>query len=127
MPRAPIPRATDEAKQQGQRSKYAQKDDTDVAGSAYSRYDGGIEPDQVTEDITTEKFEEDKIRHQRTYVHSVQSRERKLKNRRGSIAKMRETTTKTNKQGTHFTTLNSEGTTLHDMDQQWWTLPESST
>ena len=41
-------KATEEAKQNRRRSKYARKGDTAAARSAYSRHDGGIQPDQVS-------------------------------------------------------------------------------
>ena len=44
-------KATEEAKERRQKSKYAKTDDTTAARRAYSRHDDGITPDQVTEDI----------------------------------------------------------------------------
>ena len=112
-------KATDKAKQQRRRSKYARKDDTAVARSAYNRHDGGIEPDQVTEDVTPEELAEEKARYYRTYVAvsqvqikeieeqtrdqadsdywRLERRKRITASQVGGIAKMRETTKKANK------------------------------
>jgi hypothetical protein len=51
-------KATEKAKENRRKSKYARLDDTHAARMAYSRHDGGITPDQVTEDISPESLEE---------------------------------------------------------------------
>ncbi len=49
---------TEKAKEQRRKNKYTTKGDTAAARSAYSRHDGGISPDQVTEDISAEHLQE---------------------------------------------------------------------
>ena len=45
-------KAAKQAQEKRCRSKFAQLHDTTAAHGAYSRHDGGIAPDQVTEDIS---------------------------------------------------------------------------
>ncbi len=51
-------KATEAVKERRRKSKYATKCDTPAACSAYSRHDGGIFPDQVTEDLSPEHLQE---------------------------------------------------------------------
>lgn len=51
-------KATDPAKETRRRSKYARIDDSTTARRAYNRYDGGISPEEVYDDIPLENLEE---------------------------------------------------------------------
>lgn len=52
-------KSTEKAKESRRKSKYARTDDTSVqARRSYSRHDGGIEPDDVSEDISPEHLEQ---------------------------------------------------------------------
>ena len=62
-------KATEATKLQRRKSKYAKKyNDTTAARSAYSRHDDGIQPEQVTEDISEESLQELKSSFFRTRV-----------------------------------------------------------
>ena len=71
-------KATEEVKQQRRRSKYAKKNDTAAARSAYSRHDNGIQPEQVAEDISPESLEELKSSFYRTRVAITQEEARQI-------------------------------------------------
>lgn len=99
-------------KEQQRRSKYAQIDDTPAARRAYNRHDGGITPDEVTDDISAELeqlkssyyetrvaiTEEDatKLEEQTTQQADRQYERRKriMASRVGGIAKMKKNNTK---------------------------------
>ena len=49
---------TETAKESRRKNKYAPTDDTAAARSSYSRYDDGITPEEVTDDITPEHLEQ---------------------------------------------------------------------
>ena len=51
-------KATDQAKERRRKSKYAKEDNSVSALKAYSRHNGGIEPDDVTEDVSPETLQE---------------------------------------------------------------------
>ena len=112
-------KATEEVTSKRRKSKYTQLPDTPAACRAYSRHDGGITPDEVTEDISQESLdklmstiyetkvvitsEEAKYIEIRTRDQGI-SDERKSERRKrvtaprlGGICKMRETTKKSNK------------------------------
>lgn len=109
-------KASDEAKQQQRKSKYAKKNDTAAARSAYSRHDDGIQPEQITENISSESLHELKSTFYRTRVTVTQEEARKIEEetrdqidneqwRRkritasmvGGIAKMKQTTKRSKK------------------------------
>ena len=45
-------KATEEAKDSWQRSKYSRNDNSIAARNAYSRHDNGIEPDDIINDVS---------------------------------------------------------------------------
>jgi len=112
-------KATDKAKESRRKSKYLRLDDTAGARSAYNRYDGGISPEQVDDDIPigelqrlTTSFYETKVviseegrkeieRSTRGQAESeqwmVERRKRLTASKVGSIAKMRKTTKRSSK------------------------------
>ena len=49
---------TDEAKTKRRQSKYSRTDDSVAARKAYSRHDNGIEPDDVSDDVSPEHLTE---------------------------------------------------------------------
>ena len=51
-------KATEEAKGSRRRSKYSRNDNSFAARKAYSRHDNGIEPDDITNDVSPEYLEE---------------------------------------------------------------------
>ena len=50
-------KASTEAKDQRRRSKYSRKDDSKQARQAYRHHDGGIQPEEATEDVLPETLE----------------------------------------------------------------------
>ena len=107
-------KATKQSQEKRRRSKYARLDDTTAARRAYSRHDGGIAPDQVTEDISPysleglkSSFYQTKVVITREDAHKIEQQTRnqedneywKCERRKkltastvGGIAKMKETT-----------------------------------
>ena len=65
-------KATEEAKVQRRKSKYAPKFNAAAARSAYSRHHEGILPDQLTEDIYLEHLQELKSSFYQTRVSVTQ-------------------------------------------------------
>ena len=59
---------TEEAKERRRQSKYPRVDDTAEARKSYSRHDGGIEPDEVSEDLSPEHLDDLKQRFYQTKV-----------------------------------------------------------
>ena len=51
-------KATEEVKSKRRKSKYTQLQDTPAARRAYSRHDGGITPDDITEDLSQESLDQ---------------------------------------------------------------------
>lgn len=112
-------KATDKAKESRRRSKYMRLDDTPAARKAYSRHDDGLLPDEVTDDIPPEQLKqlagsfystkvditgeraEEIERHTRNQADSgewmIERRLRLTASRVGGIAKMRQTTKKSQK------------------------------
>ena len=112
-------KASEKAKESRRRSKYMWLDDTVAARTAYNRYDGGISPEQVDDDIPSDElkqlktsFYETKVviteerrtefeKSTRGQVESeqgmVERRKRLTASNVGSIAKMRKTTKRSNK------------------------------
>ena len=112
-------KATEKAKESRRRSKYARIDDNTAARRSYSRHDGGITPEEVTDDIPVQHLEalkdsyyltkvvvtEDETRliERATRQQSeneqwiVERRKRMTASQVGSIVKMRKTTKRSNK------------------------------
>lgn len=109
-------KATEKAKESRRRSKYQRIDDTPAARRAYNRYDEGISPDEVTDDIPLDQLKqlcEDFYRmkvittEEQAKVIEYDTRqqsdcaqwlvERRQASNVGSIAKMRATTKKGNR------------------------------
>lgn len=61
-------KATKEAKEQRRQSKYCRTDDTVAARKSYSRHDGALEPDEVTNDIPQDYLAEMKQSYYNTKV-----------------------------------------------------------
>lgn len=61
-------KATEEAKESRRRSKHSRSDDSVAARKAYSRHDDNIEPDDVTDDISSEYLDELKKSFYTTHV-----------------------------------------------------------
>ena len=51
-------KATDTVKAKQRKSKYTRLENTTTARRAYSRHDGGILPDEITDDISQENLEQ---------------------------------------------------------------------
>ena len=51
-------KATEKAKESRRRSKYSRSDNSGAAHKAYNRHDNDIEPDDITDDISSEYFDE---------------------------------------------------------------------
>lgn len=112
-------KATEKAKSKRRKSKYTQLHDTLAARKAYSRHDGGITPDEITEDISQESLEELKSTFFQTKVTvtkqearqieqqtrgqadseewKIERRNRITASKVGGICKMREKTKRSNK------------------------------
>ena len=112
-------KATVAAKEGRRQSKYSRTDDTIAARKAYSRHDNGIQPDQVTDDISAESLElhkgtfyftqveltkekagiiEQETREQSASDVWIRERAKRITaSRVGSIAKMRKTTQRSKK------------------------------
>ncbi len=112
-------KGTNEAKEQRRKSKYTKIDNSIAARKAYTRHDEGVSPDEVTEDISPQRLEELKTSFYQTKVvvtcEEAQTIEKKTRqqaendewkyerrkritaSRVGGIAKMKETTKKSNK------------------------------
>ena len=112
-------KATDEVKSLRRKSKYMRTDDTPAARRAYNRYDNGISPDEVTDDLPSEQLQqlcqdfyktkvaitgdkakeiELKTRQQSNSVQWLAERRMRITaSTTGSIAKMRATTKKAKK------------------------------
>ena len=134
-------KATMKAKEQRRRSKYSKKDDSVNAQKAYSRHTGEIEPDEVTEDVSPETLEglkqsfyENKVKvtkeeakdiAQDTVNQGQSDLWRKERKKRltasmvGSIAKMRDTTKKSNKvKQLLYTTFNGNKATRYGIEME---------
>ena len=113
-------KSTEEAKESRRKSKYGRTDDTSVkARRSYSRHDGGIEPDDVSEDISPEhlkqlcegfykthvvvskeqasKIEESTRAQSETLMWREERRKRVTASRVGGIVKMRKSTKRANR------------------------------
>ncbi len=112
-------KATEKAKEQRRRSKYSRTDDTVAARKSYSRHDGALEPDEVTDDIPLDYLAEMKQSYYNTKVVITQEeavnierdtreqarseqwkderRKRLTASRVGGIAKMKATTKRSKK------------------------------
>ena len=67
-------KASEKAKESRQRSKYMQLDDTVAARTAYNRYDRGISPEQVDDDISSDELKQLKTRFYETRVVITEER-----------------------------------------------------
>ena len=112
-------KATDEVKEHRRQSKYMRTDNTPAARRAYNRYDEGISPDEVTDDLPSEQLQQlctdfyntkvvitrdeakqiecDTRQQSNSTQWLVERRKRITASRTGSIAKMRATTKKVKK------------------------------
>ena len=112
-------KATDTVKAKRRKSKYTRLENTTAARRAYSRHDGGILPDEITDDISQENLEQLKYSFYKTKVvitreeartievktrdqadcemWNSERRKRITASKVGSIAKMREKTKRSNK------------------------------
>ena len=61
-------KATEEAKSRRRRNKYSKVDNSVAARKAYNRRDDGIEPDDITDDVSPETLEEQKANFFQAYV-----------------------------------------------------------
>ena len=61
-------RKVTEAVKERRRSKYTKIDNTTTAREAYTRHDDGIEPDEVTDDVPPDYWEEMKTSYYNTKV-----------------------------------------------------------
>ena len=59
---------TEEEKERRRQSKYLRADDTVEARKSYSRHDGGVEPDEVSEDVSAEHLDDLKQRFYQTKI-----------------------------------------------------------
>ena len=112
-------KATDTVKAKQRKSKYTRLENTTAARRAYSRHDGGILPDKITDDILQKNLEQLKYSFYETKVvitreeartievktrdqadcemWKSERRKRITTSKIGSIAKMREKTKRSNK------------------------------
>ena len=112
-------KATEEVKSKRRKSKFSQLRDTTAARRAYNRHDGGILPDEITEDISQQSLEQLKASFYQTKVvvtreeakqieqqtrEQAESEEWKNERRKritasrvGGICKMREKTKRSNR------------------------------
>ena len=112
-------KATEEVKSKRRKSKYTQLQDTPAARRAYSRHDGGITPDDITEDLSQESLDQLKSSFYETKVVITSEEAKKIEQQTrdqadsdewkserrkritaskvGGICKMREKTKRSNK------------------------------
>ena len=133
-------KATEKVKSKRRKSKYTQLQDTPEARRAYSRHDGGITPDDITEDLSQESLDQLKSSFYETNVvitseeankieqltrDQADSDEWKSERRKmitaskvGGICKISEKTKRSNKYE-NYCTAHSKGTRPQDMGQKW--------
>ena len=89
-------KATETAKESRRRSKYSRSDNSVAARKAYSRHDNGIEPDDITDDVSSEYLDELKnsfyITHVTVTSEQANNTEQETREQSGSDLWIRERT-----------------------------------